>query len=142
MVRCMSSNTLAAVMLLPIGLIRNLQLPTARKLSVGALFSLGGICMLASIIRVVQVGKTTVASNNQPSLTWLALWSMIESSVAILVGCGPGFYRKATSASNSRKTPYYGMERQSKTSKVKDVLSTDGGLVPLHPVACNKIGPA
>lgn len=58
--------------------------------------------MLTSILRMVQVVKTTGAGNNQPQLTWLALWSIVESSVAIIVGCGSGLYRKATSASKSR----------------------------------------
>jgi hypothetical protein len=82
-------------MLLPIGIIRNLQIPLARKIQIGGLFALGIFVIIASIVRVIQVGATTGASNTTPSLTWLALWSIIESSVAIMVGCGPGLYRKA-----------------------------------------------
>jgi hypothetical protein len=126
-------------MLLPIGLVRNLQLPTIQKWSVGALFGLGGMCILASILRVVQVGKTTGVSRSQPSLTWLALWSIIESSIAIIVGCGPGFYRKATSVSKSRKIPYYNVESHTKVSKGREIDGTEGGLVPLHPITSNKI---
>jgi hypothetical protein len=69
-------------MLLPIGLIRNLQIPLSRKLQIGGLFALGILVIIASIIRVVQVNATTGESNTTPSLTWLALWSIIESSVA------------------------------------------------------------
>ncbi|KAJ8112282.1 hypothetical protein OPT61_g5311 [Boeremia exigua] len=128
------------IMLLPIGLIRNLQLPKAQKISVIALFGMGGLCMLASVLRVVQVGETTGGSNNQPSLTWLALWSIIESSIAVIVGCGPGIYRKVTSISRSRQTPYYN-ESQSKVSKGRGLNGTEGGLVPLHPIASNNIEP-
>jgi hypothetical protein len=139
--RAQALLTILPVMLLPIGLIRNLQLPTIRKWSVGALFGLGGLCMLASILRVIQVGKTTGASSSQPSLTWLALWSIIESSIAIIVGCGPGFYRKATSVSKSRKTPYYNVESHTKVSKGRNIDGNKGVMVPLHPITPNKIVP-
>lgn len=66
--------------------------------------------MLTSILRVVQVGKTTGASNSQASPTWLPLQSIIEPSIAIIVGCGPGFYQKATSVSKSKQTPYCDVE--------------------------------
>ncbi|KAF2125374.1 hypothetical protein P153DRAFT_360362 [Dothidotthia symphoricarpi CBS 119687] len=95
------------IMLLPVTLIRNLQMPLSRKLSVGALFALAILCMLASIIRVIQVGATTGASTSTPSTTWLALWSIIESSVAITVGCGPGLYRKAKAVYSSNQGRYY-----------------------------------
>jgi hypothetical protein len=65
-------------MLLPLGLIRNLHMPMSRKLSIAALFCLGFICVIASTVRVISVGKST---NGQPSTTWLALWSIIESSI-------------------------------------------------------------
>lgn len=136
-----STRTLltASVMLLPIGLIRNLQMPAIRKWSIGALFGLGALCILASTLRVVQVGKTTGSGNKQPSLTWMALWSIIESSIAIIVGCGPGFYRKAVSVSRSRETPYYNVESHTKISKGRDQNGTEGGLVPLHRIVFNKI---
>ena len=97
--------------------------------------------MLASILRVIQVGKTTQSGNRQPSLTWLALWSIIESSIAIIVGCGPGFYRKATSVGKGRDTPYYNVESHTKASNGRDQNRTEGGLVPLHPITSNKIVP-
>lgn len=98
--------------------------------------------MTTSILRVVQVGKTTGASNNQPSLTWLALWSIIESSIAIIVGCGPGFYRKATTVSKSKQTPYYNAGDHSKASKCRNLDGTEGGLVPMHPIPTSDISPA
>lgn len=52
------------VILLSVGHIQNIYNPRSQKLSVGVLFSLGGICMLTSILRVVRVGNTTGASNS------------------------------------------------------------------------------
>jgi hypothetical protein len=116
-VQCYQLLMVFSVMLLPIGLIRNLQIPFVRKIQIGGLFALGTLVIIASIIRVVQVGATTGASNNTPSLTWLALWSIIESSLAIIVGCGPGLYRKAKAIySNSPIYPPYNSRGNFKTS--------------------------
>jgi hypothetical protein len=103
-------------MLLPIGLIRNLQIPLSRKIQIGGLFALGTLVIIASIIRVVQVGATTGASNTTPSLTWLALWSIIESSVAIMVGCGPGLYRRAKAVYSTTPMRPYNSRGYFKTS--------------------------
>ncbi|KAK7978418.1 WD domain-containing protein [Apiospora saccharicola] len=41
----------------------------------------------------------------QPPITpWLALWNIVESAVAVMVGCGPGLYRKAKSVNRSTST--------------------------------------
>lgn len=104
------------VMLLPIGIIRNLQIPLARKIQIGGLFALGIFVIIASIVRVIQVGATTGASNTTPSLTWLALWSIIESSVAIMVGCGPGLYRKAKAVYSNTPVHAYNSRGYIKTT--------------------------
>ncbi|KAH6616834.1 hypothetical protein C7974DRAFT_402526 [Boeremia exigua] len=131
------------IMLLPIGLVRNLQLPLAQKMSIIALFSLGGLCILASILRSTEARRTTGSNrSHQPMLTWLSLWSVIEASVAIIVGCGPGFYRKATSVSNSRETPYYNMEGCTKGSKGQNPKEIGNGSVLMNPIASKDSGPA
>ncbi|RYO24068.1 hypothetical protein AA0111_g8891 [Alternaria arborescens] len=104
------------IMLLPIGIIRNLQIPLARKIQIGGLFALGIFVIIASIVRVIQVGATTGASNTTPSLTWLALWSIIESSVAIMVGCGPGLYRKAKAVYSNTPVHAYNSRGYIKTT--------------------------
>ncbi|KAK6826151.1 hypothetical protein PG987_013645 [Apiospora arundinis] len=98
------------VMLLPLGLIRNLHMPTTRKLSLVFLFCLGIFVIIAATIRVAQLGK---AKNSNPSPAWLALWSNIESSVAVIVGCGPGLYRKAKSIGKSQGPHAYENEEYS-----------------------------
>ncbi|KAK8863409.1 UV-endonuclease UvdE-domain-containing protein [Apiospora arundinis] len=100
------------VMLLPLGLIRNLHMPTTRKLSLVFLFCLGTFVIIAATIRVAQLGK---AKNSNPSPAWLALWSNIESSVAVIVGCGPGLYRKAKSIGKSQGPHAYENEEYSNT---------------------------
>lgn len=117
--------TYSTVMLLPIGLIRNLQIPLARKIQIGSLFALGMLVIIASIIRVIQVGATTGASNTTPPLTWLALWSIIESSVAIMVGCGPGLYRKAKAVYSDTPVHAYNSRVDIKTSENRRTLTKE-----------------
>ncbi|KAI4638793.1 hypothetical protein J4E93_009821 [Alternaria ventricosa] len=135
----------STVMLLPIGLIRNLQIPLARKIQIGGLFALGILVIIASIIRVIQVGATTSAGNTTPSLTWLALWSIIESSVAIIVGCGPGLYRKAKAVYSTTQVHAYNSRGYTKTTEnrrtgTKGNTDDEYGL-PLKTMSIDIVGP-
>ncbi len=90
-------------MFLPLRLIWNLQRPTSQKVGIGGLFCVGWICITFATIRVVQIG---VKANNSstPSSSWLALWAIVESAVAVIVGCCPGLYSRAKEAHTTRKT--------------------------------------
>ncbi|KAJ9617004.1 hypothetical protein H2200_000725 [Cladophialophora chaetospira] len=88
------------IMILPLDLIWKLQLPLKQKLSIGALFCLGFVCIAVATIRVKELGSTV--KNSQPSTTWLALWGIVESSIAVIIGCGPGLYRKVKTVYQTR----------------------------------------
>lgn len=103
-------------MILPIGVIRNLHIPIVRKMQICTLFGLGLLVVIASIIRVIQVGTTIGPKRTTPAGTWLALWSIVESSVAIIVGCGPGLYRKAKSVRSNTPSYAYNSRGYIKTS--------------------------
>jgi hypothetical protein len=79
----MAGTDTSIVMLLPIRLIWYLQMPRAQKISVGALFCTGFICILFATIRVVQIGMKA-GSNTTPSSSWLALWAVVEGSIGKL----------------------------------------------------------
>jgi hypothetical protein len=88
-------------MLLPIRLVWNLQMARGQKIAVIALFASGFVCIAFATIRVVQIG-IRAGNDISPSPTWLALWTIIESAIAICIGCCPAFavlYR-TTRASN------------------------------------------
>ena len=85
-------------MMLPLTIIRGLKMPWSRKLSLGILFGLGVLCIIASTIRTVKIAGD--ANDLLPTL-WIAQWNIIESSVAVIVGCGPGLYRKAKSVNKT-----------------------------------------
>ncbi|GAM83053.1 hypothetical protein ANO11243_010390 [Dothideomycetidae sp. 11243] len=79
------------IMLFPINLIRKLNMPLKQKLSVIGIFCLGLICVATAMIRVFEVGKT-INAEAVPDLPWLALWSIVEASIAVIVGCAAGFH--------------------------------------------------
>ncbi|KAI4086576.1 MAG: hypothetical protein LQ344_007439 [Seirophora lacunosa] len=58
------------------------------KLALGAVFSVSFIKILFAVVRVVKIGNVSAAHVNP---IWLALWSMIEASVAVVVACLPSF---------------------------------------------------
>ncbi|KAL8767038.1 MAG: hypothetical protein Q9209_006332 [Squamulea sp. 1 TL-2023] len=68
-------------------LLWNLQINVKEKLALGAIFSVGLIKITFAIIRVVKIG----ASATHVNPIWLALWSMIEASVAVVVASLPSF---------------------------------------------------
>lgn len=61
-----------------------------QKLAVIVLFASALVCIVFATLRVVQIGRKA-GNNTSPSPSWLALWTMIESAVAIGIGCCPAF---------------------------------------------------
>jgi hypothetical protein len=97
-------------MILPLGLIWNLQMPRAQKVGIGGIFCVGIICIVIAIIRVVQIGVKS-GNNSTPSSSWLALWGIVETGIAVIIGCLPSFAVLHRNAKNSRRgyssSPYY-----------------------------------
>jgi hypothetical protein len=74
-----------------------------KKPAVIALFASGFVCIAFATLRVVQIGIKS-GDDTSPSPTWLAFWTIVESSIAICIGCGPAFvslYRTAQTPSVS-----------------------------------------
>ncbi|KAF2641382.1 hypothetical protein P280DRAFT_399230 [Massarina eburnea CBS 473.64] len=79
-----------AVMLLPLRLVWNLRLKLGQKVGIVALFASGLICIVFATIRVVELGVSDgKAATPQPK--WLILWTVLETSAAIMIGCAPTF---------------------------------------------------
>ena len=112
---CMVLTT--PVMLLPIRLVWNLQVPRGQKIAIIALFASGFVCIAFATLRVVQIGRQT-SDNNTPNPTWLALWTVIETSIAICIGCCPAFailYRATRTPHISYDTHGYCRHTQSQS---------------------------
>ncbi|KAF1978392.1 hypothetical protein BU23DRAFT_651081, partial [Bimuria novae-zelandiae CBS 107.79] len=72
------------VIILPIPLVYQLQMPLRQKISVGILMTLGSLCVVASIGRTAFVADI----QNNTDITWcqarVGVWSAIELNVGIL----------------------------------------------------------
>jgi hypothetical protein len=69
------------IIALPMSLALRVRLPLRSRVALCAVFALGGFIILFSIVRIV----VTNTKNSRPELSWLALWSVIEASVACVV---------------------------------------------------------
>jgi hypothetical protein len=80
-----------------------------QKIAVIALFASGFVCMAFATLRVAQIGVKS-ENSTAPSPTWLALWTIVENSIAICIGCCPAFailYRKSLAPHVSYDTNGY-----------------------------------
>ena len=124
-------------MLLPLNLLRKLQISPQQKFGLAVIFSLGTIIIAFAFARLAQVTKAT--SNPDPTTladgpVLLSMWSHIESSVSIIVATLPAFRYllndRAGRTRPSRSGPQvYGSSQQSGSgvkSKAKRVLSGNG----------------
>ncbi|KAI7231661.1 hypothetical protein KC330_g6287 [Hortaea werneckii] len=72
------------MMLLPIGLLRDLQVDRRQKIGLAGIFSVGWIIIAAAIIRCTQI-----VANARTDPVGLAVWGLVESSISVMVGSLP-----------------------------------------------------
>ncbi|KAJ9605216.1 hypothetical protein H2200_010606 [Cladophialophora chaetospira] len=95
--------TLWAVKFSFLALYRRLMRPTSQKVGIGGLFCIAWVCIAFATIRVIQIG-VKAGNSSTPSSSWLALWGIVESAVAVIVGCCPGLYTRAKEVRSTRKS--------------------------------------
>lgn len=82
-------------MALPIRLLWYLRISLRKKLGLAAIFSLCVIVIVFAIVRAVETSRSllplSTSQFQQTDPIWLSFWSVLESSVAILVSCLPTF---------------------------------------------------
>ncbi|KAF2023709.1 hypothetical protein EK21DRAFT_105130 [Setomelanomma holmii] len=127
----------AIIMLLPLNLLRKLQISPQQKFGLAVIFSLDTIIIAFAFARLVQAIKAT--SNPDPSAiangpVLLSMWSHIESSVSVIVATLPAFrYLLNSKAGRTRPSPsappVYASSKQQSGSGLKStarrVLSGD-----------------
>ena len=96
-------------MLLPLRLLWTLRISLKQKLGLGVLFSLGSIVIAFALFRLSQVSKATSNIKLDPTTEAdgpiiLALWSVIEAAVAVLVANLPAFRSLLTNRGNAQST--------------------------------------
>ncbi|KAL8846136.1 MAG: hypothetical protein Q9221_008753 [Calogaya cf. arnoldii] len=67
------------IMIFPLRILWSLRLNRVRKLSLMAVFGVGIVCIITSIIRVANIHSR--AQSSQPSPSWLMLWAVIEAAI-------------------------------------------------------------
>ena len=101
-------------MLLPLNLLRQLQLARRQKVGLAGVFTVGFIIIVFAIVRLVEVTQATQAVQQDPtrvaeSPIKLSAWSHIEGSVSIIVASLPTFrflHRGGSTTRGSAKNPY------------------------------------
>lgn len=72
------------IMILPIRLLRELQVDRRQKIGLAGIFGVGVIIMAAAIVRCTQI---VAYARSDP--VGLAVWSLVESSISVMVGALP-----------------------------------------------------
>lgn len=75
------------VIALPISIVASVKVSPKQKFGLLAVMSLGVFIIGVAIARVIVTDTQGV----HPEISWLALWSVVESSVAVLVCCLASF---------------------------------------------------
>ncbi|KAF3319238.1 hypothetical protein TWF173_003687 [Orbilia oligospora] len=70
------------LLILPFPLLKVLNLTPRKRVEVGALFALGGLCIVFTIIRIVEVGLSV-------NVATIGVWSTVEQAGGIIVVCAP-----------------------------------------------------
>ncbi|KAJ4987861.1 hypothetical protein SVAN01_06591 [Stagonosporopsis vannaccii] len=79
------------VMILPFHLTWNLQMPRGQKTGIFILFGTGFVCILFATLRVVKLGVDGAGRATMPEPKWMLLWTVLETSIAVIIGCSPAF---------------------------------------------------
>lgn len=78
-----------AVTVLPLPVIKSLQLPKRPKLALMAVFCLGGVTCIVSLLRLQSLYAVSVSEDISWDNPMAALWSNLEVNIGILCACLP-----------------------------------------------------
>ncbi|KAF2123531.1 hypothetical protein P153DRAFT_303712 [Dothidotthia symphoricarpi CBS 119687] len=109
------------IMFLPLRLVWNLRIQRAQKICIRILFSSGFVCIAFATIRVATMGAH---STQHVEPKWMTLWTILETTVAIIIGCCPAFFALFRGRHNTQ-TPAYNTQGYIKHSGQRS--STHGG---------------
>ena len=98
-------------------------------MAICALFASGLICIALATIRVVQTGINDKGQATTPEPKWMWLWSVMELSIAIIIGCCPAFAalistQRQSKRASSRRYLKYSRGSSSKTGGISLKLNT------------------
>jgi len=107
------------VIALPIAIVARVHISPPQKVALIGVLSLGLIIIGFAVARIV----VTDAQGTHPEISWLALWSAIESSVAVLVCCLASFKALFTGKRHGlSREPYYAHS----STQAREAISAHG----------------
>lgn len=122
-------------MAIPVWLCWQIRISLRQKLGLYSVLCLGIIIIIFSVTRIL----VTNTDGLHPEPSWLATWSAVEASVAVIVACLSSFKailtrrsRQTTSSNSNRQ--YY--QKQSQGADARSERDRD----PYHVRSCNEIG--
>ncbi|OQD91498.1 hypothetical protein PENSOL_c052G06015 [Penicillium solitum] len=130
------SNYFKFVMSLPLRIIWQAKINMQQKIGLVIVFCLGIVIVAAAIIRAVAI--TGKAYSDQAAL---AVWSIVESSISIIVGCLPPFRAIISTKPNTNQSPYgssgatpnsYDRNHSARGKHRSDAASWSEPPLPLH----------
>ena len=88
-------------------------MPRQQKVAICMLFATGLVCISFATIRVVQIGINDKGQSTSTDPRWMVLWSVMELSVAVIIGCCPAFAALVRSRRDIKRTSSHGYVKQS-----------------------------
>ncbi|KAK0258033.1 hypothetical protein LTR91_005757 [Friedmanniomyces endolithicus] len=114
-----SCTSFVFVIALPIAIVARVHISAPQKVALIGVLSLGLIIIGFAVARIV----VTDAQGTHPEISWLALWSAIESSVAVLVCCLASFKALFTGKRHGlSREPYYAHS----STQAREAISAHG----------------
>ena len=83
-------------------------MPKGQKTGILILFGSGFICILFATLRVVKLGVDATGKATMPELKRMLLWTVLETSMAVVIGCSLAFAVIARKHFETRNTSYNG----------------------------------
>ncbi|CAI7588980.1 unnamed protein product [Penicillium bialowiezense] len=78
------------ILIYPMPVLKSLQLPKKQKIALMAVFALGGIVLITTILRLQSLLVISNSSDPTYDNVGAAAWSAVECNVAIICACLPG----------------------------------------------------
>ena len=140
------TQLMATVTFLPIRIVWSLQVRQWQRIAILALFASGIVCIAFATLRVIQIGRKAEDTETHNPI-WLALWTVVEASIAICIGCCPGFpalFHTTRTPNASYNTFGYYRHTQSRSGDVRlrpDVISVNAVSVGAGQSRLSRIDP-
>ncbi|KIW21421.1 hypothetical protein PV08_02001 [Exophiala spinifera] len=92
--------------MLPVFLLRNVDMLRGHRWGIYSLFAVGGVVVLASILRLVAVHELDTMTNFSQNYALIFLWAAVENHLGICVACAGAVKQRTIRAVGSLRKSY------------------------------------